>query len=123
MQGEEGEILDCFTFDLEKPKFLVAYFVICQFPLISLITCKSLKLLLLQYSVNNLQFALTLEPDNLRIQKKLAWARNQWQAGQATIPSTIEDELETNPFMRVDLPEIQVCHLSTPSTKCEMISY
>ena len=29
MQGEEGEILDCFTFDLEKPKFLVAYFVIC----------------------------------------------------------------------------------------------
>ncbi|KAH1061552.1 hypothetical protein GYH30_004840, partial [Glycine max] len=60
-----------------------------------------------EYSVNNLQFAVTLEPDNLRIQKKLAWARNQWQAGQATIPSTIEDELETNPFMRVDLPEIQ----------------
>lgn len=60
-----------------------------------------------EYSVKNLQFALTLEPDNLRIQQKLAWAQNQRQAGQATIPSTIDDELETNPFMRVDLPELQ----------------
>jgi len=69
--------------------------------------------------VKNLQFALTLEPDNSRTQQKLTWAQNQIQAGQATIPSTIEDELETNPFMRVDLPEIQVCHLSNPSSKCE----
>ncbi|WVY89819.1 hypothetical protein V8G54_035333 [Vigna mungo] len=60
-----------------------------------------------EYSVKNLQFALTLEPDNSRTQQKLTWAQNQRQAGQATIPSTIDDELETNPFMRVDLPEIQ----------------
>ncbi|KAL2317557.1 hypothetical protein Fmac_031433 [Flemingia macrophylla] len=60
-----------------------------------------------EYTVKNLQFALTLEPDNLRIQQKLTWAQNQRQAGLATIPSTIEDELETNPFMRVDLPELQ----------------
>ncbi|XP_027331991.1 hydroxyacylglutathione hydrolase cytoplasmic-like isoform X2 [Abrus precatorius] len=59
------------------------------------------------YSVKNLQFALTLEPDNLRIQQKLTWAQNQRQAGQPTIPSTIEDEMETNPFMRVDLAELQ----------------
>ncbi|KAK7321308.1 hypothetical protein VNO77_31814 [Canavalia gladiata] len=60
-----------------------------------------------EYSVKNLQFALTLEPDNLKAQQKLAWAQNQRQAGQPTIPSTIEDEMETNPFMRVDLPELQ----------------
>lgn len=71
-------------------------------------TCKSLSLFILQYSVKNLQFALTVEPDNLRIQQKLAWAKNQRQAGHATIPSTIEDEMETNPFIRVDLPAIQV---------------
>ncbi|PNY06803.1 hydroxyacylglutathione hydrolase cytoplasmic-like [Trifolium pratense] len=59
------------------------------------------------YSAKNLQFALTVEPENLRIQQKLTWAKNQRQAGQPTIPSTIEDELETNPFMRVDLPVIQ----------------
>ncbi|XP_017985205.1 PREDICTED: hydroxyacylglutathione hydrolase cytoplasmic isoform X1 [Theobroma cacao] len=60
-----------------------------------------------EYTVKNLQFALTVEPKNARIQQKLAWATSQRQAGLPTIPSTIEEELETNPFMRVDLPELQ----------------
>ncbi|CAL5189558.1 unnamed protein product [Lathyrus oleraceus] len=60
-----------------------------------------------EYTAKNLLFALTVEPDNLRIQQKLTWAQNQRQAGQPTIPSTIEEELETNPFMRADLPAIQ----------------
>ncbi|KAK4579775.1 hypothetical protein RGQ29_029440 [Quercus rubra] len=60
-----------------------------------------------EYTVKNLQFALTVEPDNVKIQQKLTWAQHQRQAGLATIPSTIEEELETNPFMRADLPEIQ----------------
>ncbi|EXC21105.1 Hydroxyacylglutathione hydrolase cytoplasmic [Morus notabilis] len=66
-----------------------------------------------EYTVKNLQFALTVEPDNARIQQKLSWAQQQRQAGLPTIPSTIEEELETNPFMRVDLPDIQKkvgCH-------------
>ncbi|TKY73966.1 Hydroxyacylglutathione hydrolase [Spatholobus suberectus] len=60
-----------------------------------------------EYAVKNLQFALTIEPDKSRMQQKLAWAQNQKQADQPTIPSTIEEEMETNPFMRVDLPAIQ----------------
>ncbi|XP_019430954.1 PREDICTED: hydroxyacylglutathione hydrolase cytoplasmic [Lupinus angustifolius] len=60
-----------------------------------------------EYTVKNLQFALTIEPDNLKLQEKLTWAQKQQQAGQPTIPSTIEEELETNPFMRVDLPVLQ----------------
>ncbi|XP_061356637.1 hydroxyacylglutathione hydrolase cytoplasmic-like, partial [Gastrolobium bilobum] len=59
------------------------------------------------YTVKNLEFALTIEPDNLKIRQKLTLAQNQKQAGQPTIPSTIEEEMETNPFMRVDLPELQ----------------
>lgn len=62
----------------------------------------------LQYTVKNLQFALTVEPENVKIQQKLSWAQQQRQAGLPTIPSTIEEEMETNPFMRVDLPDIQV---------------
>ncbi|XP_047168787.1 hydroxyacylglutathione hydrolase cytoplasmic-like [Vigna umbellata] len=50
---------------------------------------------------------MTIEPDNLRIQQKLTWAKNQNQAGQPTTPSTIQEEMETNPFMRVHLPQIQ----------------
>lgn len=74
----------------------------------------------LQYTVKNLQFALTVEPDNVKIQQKLTWAQHQRQAGIATIPSTIEEELETNPFMRVDLPEIQVTFLlkELPFSSC-----
>ncbi|XP_010558112.1 PREDICTED: hydroxyacylglutathione hydrolase cytoplasmic [Tarenaya hassleriana] len=60
-----------------------------------------------EYTVKNLEFALTVEPDNEKIHQKLSWARRQVQAGLPTIPSTIEEELETNPFMRVDNPEIQ----------------
>ncbi|KAL6977578.1 Hydroxyacylglutathione hydrolase cytoplasmic [Sarracenia purpurea var. burkii] len=60
-----------------------------------------------EYTVNNLQFALTIEPDNTRIAQKLSWAEHTRKAGLPTIPSTIEEELETNPFIRVDLPQIQ----------------
>lgn len=61
-----------------------------------------------QYTVSNLRFALTVEPENEKIKQKLSWAQHQRQANLPTIPSTIGEELETNPFIRVDLPEIQV---------------
>ncbi|KAF3433244.1 hypothetical protein FNV43_RR24346 [Rhamnella rubrinervis] len=60
-----------------------------------------------EYTVKNLQFALTVEPNNVKIQQKLSWANQQRQAGLPTIPSTIEEEWGTNPFMRADLPELQ----------------
>ncbi|GAV67764.1 Lactamase_B domain-containing protein [Cephalotus follicularis] len=60
-----------------------------------------------EYTVKNLQFALTVEPDNMKIHQKLSWAQHQRQAGLPSIPSTIGEELETNSFMRVDSPELQ----------------
>ena len=67
-----------------------------------------MKFFSLQYTVKNLQFAQTVEPDNAKISQKLSWAQQQRQSGLPTIPSTIETELEINPFMRADLPEVQV---------------
>lgn len=61
--------------------------------------------------MKNLQFALTVESENAKIAEKLAWAQSQRNAGFPTIPSTIAEELETNPFMRVDTSEIQVSML------------
>ncbi|KAG6490849.1 hypothetical protein ZIOFF_052169 [Zingiber officinale] len=61
-----------------------------------------------EYTVKNLQFASTVEPDNQRVLDKLSWAKSQRQLNQPTIPSTLDEEFQTNPFMRVDLPEIQV---------------
>ncbi|XP_043710235.1 hydroxyacylglutathione hydrolase cytoplasmic-like [Telopea speciosissima] len=66
-----------------------------------------------EYTVENLQFALAVEPGNARTAQKLLWAQHQQKENLPTIPSTIEEELETNPFMRVDLPELQTsvgCH-------------
>lgn len=51
---------------------------------------------------------MTVEPDNAKIAEKLSWAQEQRQSGLPTIPSTIDEELETNPFMRASLPEVQV---------------
>ena len=56
-----------------------------------------------EYTRNNLLFASTVEPSNAKIAAKLQWASAQ----TCTIPSTIEEELETNPFMRVDQQEVQ----------------
>ncbi|DAZ98741.1 TPA: hypothetical protein N0F65_003797 [Lagenidium giganteum] len=60
-----------------------------------------------EYTYSNLRFAAHVEPENEAVQKKLAWAKAQQEANLPTIPSTIGDELETNPFMRVNKPAVQ----------------
>lgn len=68
--------------------------------------------------MKNLKFILTVEPDNEKVKQKLEWAQKQLEANQPTIPSTIGEEFETNTFMRVDLPEIQVLiHLLVTSVQ------
>ena len=54
-----------------------------------------------EYSVNNLLYALKVEPNNQDAQEKLAWAQHQRKNNKPTIPSTIGDEKKINPFMRV----------------------
>lgn len=60
-----------------------------------------------EYTASNLRFAAHVEPANAAVQKKLAWAVEQSQQGEPTVPSTVEDELATNPFMRVHEPAVQ----------------
>ncbi|CAM9102292.1 unnamed protein product [Scytosiphon promiscuus] len=55
-----------------------------------------------EYTVSNLQFALSVEPDNKAVSDKLDWSRRVLAKGAYTVPSTIAQELEHNPFMRVD---------------------
>eukprot|EP01098_Paradermamoeba_levis_P012123 TRINITY_DN5248_c0_g1_i1.p1 TRINITY_DN5248_c0_g1~~TRINITY_DN5248_c0_g1_i1.p1 ORF type:complete len:259 (-),score=79.56 TRINITY_DN5248_c0_g1_i1:127-903(-) len=54
-----------------------------------------------EYTIKNLQFALTLEPQNKALKDKLEWATNQRKNGHPTVPSLLEEELAFNPFMRV----------------------
>jgi hydroxyacylglutathione hydrolase len=60
-----------------------------------------------EYTVKNLQFALTLEPNNIKVQEKLRWAQEMGAKNQSTIPGTVAEEKEINPFVRVDSTELQ----------------
>jgi hydroxyacylglutathione hydrolase len=60
-----------------------------------------------EYTVSNLLFAQSVEPDNLQVQEKLIWAQQRRDNGLSTVPSTLEEEWSYNPFMRVRVPGIQ----------------
>ena len=69
-----------------------------------------------EYTESNLRFALSVEPNNAATQKKMEWVRarrakvaSDWHdatEAEFSIPSTIGEEKATNPFMRLDSPEI-----------------
>ena len=55
-----------------------------------------------EYTLNNLAFAETVEPDNQDIKKRIMITTNTLSDKGCSLPSTIDDELKTNPFIRVD---------------------
>ena len=54
------------------------------------------------YTAENIEFALHLEPDSLPLRKRLEHAVANNRRGHPTVPSTIGEEIATNPFMRAD---------------------
>jgi hydroxyacylglutathione hydrolase len=60
-----------------------------------------------EYTVSNLRFAQSVEPSSEAIAAKLASAQAARQGGEPTVPSTIADELATNPFFRCSEPSVQ----------------
>jgi hydroxyacylglutathione hydrolase len=59
-----------------------------------------------EYTVANIRFALTIEPDNKDLQARAEEAKRQVAAGQATIPTTIGEEKRANVFLRADVPAV-----------------
>ena len=60
-----------------------------------------------EYTQANGRFALTVEPDNRQLQQRME-VINQLRANRLpTVPSTIEQELATNPFFREDSMALQ----------------
>lgn len=66
-----------------------------------------------EYTVNNLKFAAHVEPGSSIIAEKLTWAKAQQSKGLTTIPSTIDEEKQINPFMRVKDSNVQSCMKTT----------
>ncbi len=60
-----------------------------------------------EYTEKNLRFALSLEPGNNALNAKHEWSVKTRAAGKFTVPSTIGDEIKTNPFLRTDSAELR----------------
>jgi hydroxyacylglutathione hydrolase len=60
-----------------------------------------------EYTVSNLRFACSVEPENREAEAKLAKAKAMRDRGEPTVPSTIRDELATNPFLRSHEPALR----------------
>ena len=54
-----------------------------------------------EYTLANAKFALTIEPENAALVARAAEIEALRKAGKATLPTRIDLELETNPFLRV----------------------
>jgi hydroxyacylglutathione hydrolase len=60
-----------------------------------------------EYTEANCKFALTLEPNNKALQNRFHAVAAQRARGEMTCPTTIGEELKTNPYMRCNSPEIR----------------
>jgi hydroxyacylglutathione hydrolase len=60
-----------------------------------------------EYTESNLKFAAHVEPSNQAIVKARVRAAELRAAGTPTVPSTVGEELASNPFLRVDSPELR----------------
>lgn len=60
-----------------------------------------------EYTLSNAEFAISQEPDNIDLQMRLMEIRDKRSKNQPTLPSTIELEKRTNPFLRPDSAEIR----------------
>lgn len=58
-----------------------------------------------EYTLSNLKFAQTAEPENRDIQDRLLKEYKKIDSGNHSTPSTWIEEMKTNPFLRVKSPE------------------
>lgn len=60
-----------------------------------------------EYTLSNLKFALAVEPDNVAVTDRIAQANALRAANRPTVPTTLEQELNFNPFLRCDQNSIK----------------
>ncbi len=59
-----------------------------------------------EYTVGNLKFAASVEPENKAIQERLKLAEHSRNLNQPTVPATLAEEKQTNPFLRCEEPDV-----------------
>ncbi len=59
-----------------------------------------------EYTMKNLRFAAQLEPDNRDIEQRIKRVAELRDRARPSAPSTVVEELRTNPFLRCDTPAV-----------------
>lgn len=65
-----------------------------------------------EYTLANLRFAQAVEPDNLALRTRTSSAEQLRHESQPTLPSTLQLELETNPFLRTSAATVRAAALT-----------
>ncbi len=73
-----------------------------------------------EYTAANARFAATIDPSNPRLISRMEEIDAARAAGRYTVPSTLSQELDTNPFLRPDDPAIQA-HLGMEGASAEEV--
>lgn len=75
-----------------------------------------------EYTQDNLRFAWSVEPDNDALARRIrkVWALRK--GGESSVPSTIAEEVATNPFIRTHSPTIrQKVHAALPDVPIDTL--
>lgn len=59
-----------------------------------------------EYTQTNIRFALAVEPGNEKLKERARCVARLRAENRATVPFTLADEIETNPFLRCNRPEV-----------------
>jgi hydroxyacylglutathione hydrolase len=59
-----------------------------------------------EYTLSNARFAITVDPKNATLKKRLADIERTRAASKPTLPSTLAEEFKTNPFLRADHADV-----------------
>jgi len=74
-----------------------------------------------EYTQSNLRFAVTIEPGNAALLERIDEVRELRERGIATVPDRLGRELETNPFVRADHPDVAAAVGLTGASPAEVL--
>ncbi|WP_020209654.1 hydroxyacylglutathione hydrolase [Gilvimarinus chinensis] len=87
-------------FEGSAEQFVNSLQQLCQLPPDTLICCSH------EYTIDSIQFALSVEPNNLELRKRQEEEKRKRAQRLPTIPSSLALELATNPFLRTTEVEV-----------------
>lgn len=75
-----------------------------------------------EYTAANASFAVTIEPENAALHSRRAAIETARAKGEPTVPSSLREELDTNPFLRAHVPSVKAALHMQGATDAEVFT-